>query len=440
MDKAYDDRVPPSSLVAAYTLALLFLANVINYADRALLGIVAEPIRRELLLTDTQLGILQGFAFSLFFLVAGIAIARWVDRGNRRLILMLGIALWSGATAATALAHDFYTLAITRVVIGVGEATVFPVAMSLLADLYPGAKLSRSTSIFQASSGVGILVGSILAGVLGAAFGWRPMFVAFGGAGIFLVALIALTMRPTPRTAMPSAPSAAGFAPALSELLATMRAILAVPGMPWLAVGFGLSNMVLACLPVWGPAFLQRSHHVELANVGALVGPPAVFGAVLGNIFSGIVATRLIQRSGNRYAGLSVPVFALPLAVPAYAVFLFAPMLPVALGGVAVMNFMLASSLGPCVALAVSLVAPSQRALTSTVMLIAQTLLAFALGPLMIGQISDALRPVFGEDALRYALSTMLVAPIAASLLLWIARRKIARASARGPNGDEASV
>lgn len=425
MDKINDDSAPSSGLIAAWTLALLFLANVINYADRALLGVVAEPIRKELNLTDTDLGILQGFAFSLFFLAAGIAIARWVDRGNRRLILMLGITIWSAATAATAITHDFYTLAITRVLIGVGEATVFPVAMSLIADLYPGPKMSRSASIFQASSGVGILLGSILASVLGAALGWRPMFVIFGVAGIVVVALIALTMRPTPRLSSASASDRATET-ALGTVLGTMRNIWSIPGIPWLALGFGISNMVLACLPVWGPAFLQRSHGVELANVGPLIGPPAVLGAVLGNVISGIVATRLIQRSGNRRSGLVVPILALPLAIPAYAIFLFAPALPVALIGVAVMNFMLASSLGPCVALAISLVTPTQRGLTSTIMLACQTLLAFALGPFLIGQASDILHASYGEDSLRYALAMMLVAPAIASLLLWTAWRKIA--------------
>lgn len=245
--------------------------------------------------------------------------------------------------------------------------------------------------------------------------------------GLALVLLIALTMRPTPRSTPPisAATDPGGLLPAVGGVWATMRSIVAIPGMPWLAVGFGMSNMVLACLPIWGPAFLQRSHGVALENVGALIGPPAVFGAVLGNVLSGIVAAHVIQRGGNKRAGLIVPIVALPIAVPAYALFLFAPSLPVALAGVAVMNFMLASSLGPCVALAVSLVEPGRRALTSTVMLIAQTLLAFALGPVLIGQISDALTPAYGDDSLRYALSAMLGAPIAASLLLWLARRKI---------------
>jgi MFS family permease len=276
-------------------------------------------------------------------------------------------------------------------------------------------------SIFQASSGVGVVLGSILAGVLAAALGWRSMFEGFGATGLALVFLVALTMRPTSRTVTvdPQQQSAGG-------LIGAIRAILATPGLGWLALGYGASNMVVACLPIWGPAFLLRSHGVKLVEVGALVGPPAIVGAVLGNIVSGILATRIIQRSGSRAGGMIVPIVALPLGVPAYAVFLFAPSLPVALTGVAVMNFLLASALGPCVALAVSLVAPTQRGVTATTMLIVQTILAFAIGPLIIGVASDALAPVYGADSLRYALAVMLLAPIAASLLLWLARRRIA--------------
>lgn len=419
------DTAPRSGVFAVWVLTLLLLANIINYADRALLGIVIEPIRKELLLSDTQISIISGFAFSLFFLVAGIAIARWVDRGNRRLILALGIGLWSAATASTTFVTGFYSLALTRMLVGVGEAVVFPVALSLLADLYPGPKLTRSVSIFQASSGVGIMAGSILAGILAAALGWRSMFEIFGVAGLVLVLLIALTMKPTPRV-VPTGLAAQER----SGLFAAIGEILKIPGIGWLAFGYGASNMVLACLPVWGPAFLLRSHGVKLAEVGALVGPPAVIGGIAGGLFAGVVAAKLIARHGNRWAGLIVPMIALPLGVPAYATFLFAPSLPVALFGVGVMNFLLSSGLGPCVALAVSLVPPTRRGVTSTLMLIVQNLLAFALGPLLVGMLSDSLHPAFGEDALRHAMSIMLVAPLIASALLWVARRKIVAGAA----------
>jgi MFS family permease len=423
MQMTETETAPRSALVAAYGLTLLFLANMFNYADRALLGIVIEPIRKELMLSDTQISIISGVAFSLFYLIAGVAIARWVDRGNRRLILVLGVALWSGATAATTLAHGFASLGLTRMLVGIGEATVFPVAMSLLADLYPGPKLTRSVSIFQVSAGVGIVIGSVLAGVLAAAHGWRTMFEMFGAAGLALVLLIAFTMRPTARTVTDTEPLTLG------GTLSAIKGILAVPGLGLLALGYGLSDMTLASLPVWAPAFLLRSHGVELADVGAFVGPPAMLGAIAGNILSGLLATRLIQRSGNRWAGLIVPIIALPLAVPAYALFLFATPIPLVLGGVAVMNFMLACAVGACIALAVSLVPASQRGLTSTLILIIQTLVSFALGPLIIGIASDALKPIYGEESLRYALAVMLAAPLAASLLIWIARRKIIASS-----------
>ena len=411
---------PRGGMVAAYTTILLLLANVFNYADRALLGIVVEPIRKELSLSDTEISIISGFAFSVFFLIAGILIARWVDRGNRRIILALGIAVWSGATAATGWAVDFWTLSLARMFVGIGEAVVFPVALSLLADLYPGPKLTRQVSIFQASSGVGIMVGSILAGILAATYGWRTMFEIFGAAGLGLVLLIALTMRPTLRTGAAAAQAVDG------GLFKAIRAVLAVPGMLWLALGYGASNMVLASLPVWSPAFLLRVHGVQLADVGKLVGPPAVIGGIAGGITAGLLAARLIKRTGNKKAGLLVPMIALPLAIPAYFTFLFAPDLPTVLVAIAVMNFLLSSGLGPCVALAVSLVGPTRRGVTSTVMLIVQNLLAFALGPLLIGIASDALHPAYGEEALRYALAMMLVAPVFASLFLFVARRKIA--------------
>jgi MFS family permease len=408
-----------SGFIAAWTLALLVLVNIVNYADRALLGIVVEPIRKELLLSDTQISVVSGFAFTLFFLVAGIAIARWVDRGNRRLILGLGVLVWTGATAATGYAEGFVSLGLCRALVGVGEAVVFPVAMSLLADLYPGPRLTRSVSIFQASAGLGIMLGSILAGVLAATFGWRTMFEIFGAAGVLVVALIALTMKPTPRVAADALQSADG------SLVSAFRSILSVKGMGLLATGYGVSNMMLACLPVWAPTFLQRSHAVPLAKVGALVGPPALLGGIAGGILAGVLATKLIQRSGNRRDGLLVPVVALPLAVPAFALFLFAPTLPLVLVGIGVMNFLLASALGPCVALAVNLVKANQRGVTSTLMLIMQNLLAFAIGPLIVGLVSDRLAASAGADSLRYALALMLAAPLAASLLLWKSRQRI---------------
>ncbi len=422
------EGLPPKGMIAVYGLVLLFLANVFNYADRALLGIVADSVMTDLSLTDTQYSLISGLAFSIFNLAAGIAIARWVDRGDRKLILVLGILMWTGATAATGYVTDFNTLAVTRVLVGVGEATVFPVAMSLLADYFPGPKLQRSVAIFQSSAGVGIVAGSILAGILAATLGWRMMFVAMGLAGLVLVALIAFTMPSTKRAITPRKDG--DLAPLkIDGLLVSMRKIISVPGLILLTLGYSFSHIILATLPTWAPTLLQRSYGVPEKLVGALVGPPAVAGGVLGAILSGILATRLVERSGNRFAGLTVPIIALPLAVPAFALFLFAPSIPVLIASILVLNFMIASTHGPCIALAVSLVAPSHRGLTSTLVLTVMALIAGTIAPLVVGMVSDGLVPTYGKESLRYALLTLILAPLIGALLIWLARRRIAAGS-----------
>src|SRR5687768_6817434 len=121
---------------AGYGLFLLFMANLLNMGDRALLGIVVDPVKADLLLSDTQMSIVSGMAFVLFNLLVGIFIASWADVGNRKWILILGVSLWSGATALTGLAQGFWSLGLTRILVGVGEATAFPVAISMISDLY----------------------------------------------------------------------------------------------------------------------------------------------------------------------------------------------------------------------------------------------------------------------------------------------------------------
>lgn len=406
-----------------YGLLLLFLANFLNFADGALFGIVVEPVRKELLLSDTQISIVSGIAFIGFNLLAGVFLSRWVDRGNRKLILAGGITLWSAATWATSLADSFGSLFLCRMMVGIGEATVFPVALSLLADYYAKAFLPRSVSIFQASSGVGLVVGSILSGVLAAAYGWRSMFAICGVAGIVLIVLIVFTL-PQPERGQQDKDEALPPGPRLG-LAASLAMLFRMPGFKWLALGYGASNMALAVLPSWGPAFLLRTHGVELANVGKVIGPAAGLGGLTGTILAGLLATRLIRLSGNPLAGLKVPMTALPFAAPAFALFLFAPSMPLLMLAVAVMNFCLSSALGPCLALAVASVPAHMRGLTTTTMLITLHLLGTAIAPLIVGMVSDALSPSLGTESLRYALSIMIAAPVTACLLLFVASRRL---------------
>jgi len=411
----------------AYALLLLFLSNLLNAGDRALLGIVVDPVKADLDLSDTAMSLVTGTAFVLFNLFVGLFIARWVDRGNRKHILLLGMALWSAATALTGLAQGFASLALARILVGVGEATAFPVAISMIADLYVSTRQPRAIGVYQSSTFVGLVIGSILAGVLAAAHGWRTMFVICGLAGFLFVLLIGATLREPVRTA--------GSTEALRQdrnLVAAITHLFRIRGFLLLSFGTGVSAMLAGVLPIWAPAFLMRNHGVGLASLGALIGPTVGLGGFAGSIVAGFLASRLAQRRGREVDGLLVPIVALPLAIPFYLVFTFAPSLPLTMAGATVMNFLLTMGLGPGIAVAVGVAPRQMRAVSSTVMLIAWGVIGGALAPLLVGVTSDSLAQEAGADALRYALVAMVPTPLAGSLLLWLAHRQIWRGEPAG--------
>lgn len=411
---------------ARYTLLLLFLANLLNVADRALLGIVVDPVKAELALSDTQISIVSGFAFVVFNLVMGIFIARWADHGNRKLILTLGIALWSGATALTGLAQGFASLAVARILVGVGEATVFPVAYSMIADLFAAPRRPRAVAVFQASTFIGIVLGSVLAGVIAAAHGWRAMFMTCGLAGFVAVALQIVTMR-EPSRIEDRATAAAAVREGLGEsilYLARLRGFIA------LSFGTAFASMVGGVLPAWAPAFLLRSHGVPLSSVGALIGPTVGIGGIIGTLTSGILATRLAGREGTELPGMLVPLVALPLAAPFLAIFIFAESLTATMTAAAVMNLLLGMAIGPCIAVAIGVAPARMRALSSTLMLVGTGLIGSALAPAIVGALSDALQPQLGPASLRYGLAAIIPTPIIATLFLWRAYVQLRRRSA----------
>jgi len=414
-------RAPVSSFLAGWTLFLLFLANVLNVGDRMLLGVVTEPVRRDLALSDTQMALANGLLFVLFNLVAGLFIARLADRGNRVRILTVGIALWSLATAATGLARNFPELAMARLAVGVGEATAFPAVMSLIPDLFRPRVRGTAVGVFQAGSFVGIVGGTVLAGVVAAALGWRPMFLVCGVAGVVLATVVVLTVREPAREQALDPEDTASW---LSGLAAGLRRLAAVPGLVPLALGFGISAMMGPVLGAWGPAFLQRSHGVPLREVGILIGPPVGIAGLVGTLVSGPIADRIARKRGSVSAMLRLPLVALPLSTPFMAGFIFAPTLLVTMLCAAGMNALLSCAFVPCINYAVARVGGGDRALVSTVMLAASGLLGGALGPLIVGALSDALTPQLGSDGLRYALSAMIASPLLAAAFLFAAVRQ----------------
>lgn len=404
-----------------WALGVLFVANVFNQADRMLFGVVVDPIRQDLALSDTQMSLLSGFFFILFNLVAGLVLARAIDRGNRVRILALGVFAWSLATAAQGLADGFWSLAAARIAVGVGEATAFPAAMSLIPDLFRAQARGRAVAVFQSSAFVGIVGGTVVAGMLGAMLGWRMMFIACGLAGFVAVALLLTVREPVRGQADRVVPAGESY---LRGMMAAFTRVLRLPGMPALLVGFGLTSMMTSVLAAWGPAFLLRSHSVPLAQVGLVIGPSVGIGGIVGTIGGGIFADWLVRRRGTQSAALLIPLVCAPLSLPFMAGFIFAPTLLAAMACAALMNTAISASMPPTVSFAVSSADPRDRATLSTMLLAAAGLIGGTLGPFIVGSLSDLWAARAGSESLRQAMAVMLVMPALATLFLWRAWRK----------------
>jgi MFS family permease len=207
-----------------------------------------------------------------------------------------------------------------------------------------------------------------------------------------------------------------------------LQRILSQPGFPALALAFGSSGMMVAVLGAWGPAFLQRSHGVPLAQVGIVIGPAVGIGGIAGMLVSGALADRLAARHGDSLAMLRIPLIALPLSIPFVAGFVASPTLLATMLSAAAMNFLVSSTYAPCVNYAVTNVAPGDRGLVSSVLLAAAGLVGSGLGPFIVGAMSDVLTPTYGAEGLRYAIAWMIPTPAIAFALMGLAVRQARRA------------
>jgi MFS family permease len=293
--------------------------------------------------------------------------------------------------------------------------------MSLIPDLFRPQVRGTAIGVFQSSSFVGIVGGTIIAGVLAASLGWRPMFMVCGVAGLVLATAMLLTVREPAREGLAETATGERW---LADMPAGLRRVTSAPGFIALAIGFGISAMMGAVLGAWGPAFLQRSHGVPLHDVGIVIGPAVGIGGMVGTLISGAIADWLVRRRGSVVAALWLPLAAMPLATPFMAGFVFAPTLLAAMLCAAMMNVLLSCAFVPCINYAVARAGAGDRALVATVMLASSGLIGGALGPFIVGALSDAITPQLGSEGLRFALAAMIASPILATGFLFAAIRQ----------------
>jgi len=409
-------------LYASYVLGVLFLVNVFNIIDRSIMGLLVEPVKTEMALTDTQMGILTGFAFAAFYLVFGIILARVADRGSRKLLLTFGIVIWSLATAASGLAQDYYSLLAARIAVAIGEAACFPVAMSLIGDYFTKSNRPRAVAVFQASQFVGIIIGLVGIGILAEAYGWRTAFIAVGLPGLLVALLFFLTVREPKRGAQDEEAR-----PAHTNFMASARTLVGNRTMLGLILVMGIGTMGLLTLASWSPPFLQRIHGLSVGDVGKILGPAIGLPGIIGTVGGGFLASWLVKRTGRDRVALLVPLVGLFLSVPAFSMFVFADRLPLAIVGLGLGNMFVSTVFGPIVATTLSLAAPQMRALAASFILVSQNLIGGGLGPYLVGRLSDGLAGSYGVESIRYALIVVPAAPFFAALLLAFVYRGTAR-------------
>ncbi len=401
-------------------MAMLVVSYTLNFVDRQIIGILAEPIKGDLGLSDAQLGWMGGTAFALFYTLLAIPIAMLADRRNRSWIITIGLTLWSAATAVCGLAQNFWQLFLARMSVGVGEAGGVAPAYSLIADLYPAQQRSRALAIFSLGIPFGSAFGVLFGGLIAARVDWRYAFLIIGVAGVLFAPLFKYIVRDPGHGRFDEAPRTT--APSLGLVF---RTIAAKPAFWLLGFGAGTASLVSYGLAFWVPSFLARSYGLEIEERSWIFAAILLVGGSAGIWFGGVAGDRLGNAHPRGYA--LVPAVAFTITLPAYLLafstdslllssFLF--LVPTALG---------LTWLGPVVTAVTRLVPPEMRATAAALFLFINNLIGLGAGSTVIGVISDSLTARYGDEALRYSAMATTTLYALAALLMLLASRRLAK-------------
>jgi MFS family permease len=404
---------------AWWALALLSAASFFNYLDRMVIAVLVEPMKRDLGLSDTQMGLVSGLAFALLYATAGLPLARLADRGSRVRILAVCVAAWSVMTALTGQVRNFLELFLVRMGVGIGEAGCVPASHSLIADLFPPERRALALGIFQAGGLVGLTVGLALAGWLAETRGWRTALLVIGLAGLPLAALIALGL------AEPARLVPAGGPPAAERARAAVSALLARPVFLHVLLGISVGAFAAYGKAQWYPAFYVRSHGLGLTEIGFYGSLASGLGGILGILAGGALMLRLAPRDPRNE--LWLPMAGYLLAIPFALLTLLAPHWPLAFAAQFLAVFFGASGGGAALAALQGQAEPHRRATAAALMLILSSLIGLGLGPVAVGLLSDLLEPRLGADSLRAALVAATAIYAWAALHFALAARAMSR-------------
>ena len=408
-DSLTSEPFDPSRSLQGRILALLLLAYVFNFLDRQILAILKIPIKAELGLSDTQLGLMGGIAFASLYSTLAIPIARYADRGRRVAVISTSVAVWSGFTALCGAAGNFWQLFAARMGVGIGEAGGVAPSYALIADYFKPQRRARALAIFSLGIPIGSAIGIYFGGWIATVLDWRWAFALIGLAGI-PVALSVRRFIPEPPLGATDRSSGATD-PGFGQV---MKLLLSKPSFWLLSFGAASGSICGYGLGFWLPTFFTTSLGLPLDQLGYYFGTIVLVGGMLGIWLGGWLGDRLGGARPGAYA--LVPGIAFLLAAPLYLVALNNESLWLGLLLYTIPYMLSLAWLGPVINAVQHLVPPAMRATASASMLLINNLIGIGFGTFIFGFLSDELKPIYGEDALRmsiyYGLGFYLVAGV----------------------------
>lgn len=408
-----------------YALGVLFLGYVVNFIDRSILAILLEPIKHDLSLSDSELGLLGGLAFALFYATLGIPIAALADRWSRVKVLAISMIIWSAMTALCGMASNFITLLIARIGVGVGEAGASPPSHSLISDYFPIESRATALSIYALGIPFGSMVGNFVGGWGAEELGWRTTFFLVGIPGILVAFLILATLKEPPRGLSEKREiKPDGTAPpAMKDVF---RFLWTKKSFRHIGFAAGLHAFVGYGAGTWNAPFLIRSHEMPITEVGSWLAIVSGIGAI-GTFAGGFLGDKISDRTGDRrwylwVCGISTLIM-VPFQLTAYLYDELWAVIP----SLFVVSILGGMYLGPSFAMTQGLVTLRMRAVASAILLFMLNIIGMGLGPYFVGIASDLLAPNFAIHSLRYALCIAVLANLWAATHYFLGARTLRR-------------
>ena len=387
-----------STKAAYYALGILTIVYSINFIDRQLLSILQESIKADLMLSDAQLGLLTGFAFAVFYTFAGLPIASLADRSNRRNIVAISLTIWSGMTAISGLAQNYWQLLAARIGVGIGEAGGSPPSHSMISDIFPPEKRASAIGFYSTGISIGILFGFLFGGWLNEFFGWRVAFFVVGIPGVLLALVLYLTV-PEPVRGLAENKASSGDNP---SMMTVFKVLLSRRSFLFMALGAAMNAFAGYGTANWVASFMIRTHQMPTGELGTWLALIIGLGGAIGVFGSGVLADNLGKKDKRWY--MWVPVYAAAISVPFQIATYWVDGPYAALVSMMIPSILANAYLGATIACVHGMVGLRMRAVSSALLFFILNIIGLGMGPTTVGLVSDSLVDQHDVDSLRYAM------------------------------------